>query len=156
MLSREPRFVALVLLSLAAGSAVPAQSIESKGSPAGPPSAAAKADDAGPTPAPGRMFVVGRVLDPRGNPVPGAAVMVQAKDETPGRAPFISRGKLIPLGDARADGSGRFRIDAPGRPRHDTTDFSAVAMAPGYGVGWVTLDPDDDRPAADIRSGRSR
>ena len=23
-------------------------------------------------------------------------------------------------------------------------------MAPGYGVGWVTLDPDDDQPAAEI------
>ena len=23
-------------------------------------------------------------------------------------------------------------------------------MAPGYGIGWVTLDPDDDQPTADI------
>ncbi len=23
-------------------------------------------------------------------------------------------------------------------------------MAPGYGVGWVTLDPDDDQPTAEI------
>ena len=27
-------------------------------------------------------------------------------------------------------------------------DFGAVAMAPGYGVGWVTLDPDDEQPTA--------
>ncbi len=27
----------------------------------------------------------------------------------------------------------------------------AVAMAPGHGAGWVELDPDDDRPMADIR-----
>ena len=25
-----------------------------------------------------------------------------------------------------------------------------IALAPGYGVAWVTLDPDDDRPTADI------
>ena len=90
MLSREPRSIALKLLSLAAlaaGSANPARSDEPKGPPAGPPSAAAKADDANPTPAPGRMFVVGRVLDPQGKPVPGAAVMVQARNLTPGRAP---------------------------------------------------------------------
>ena len=26
----------------------------------------------------------------------------------------------------------------------------AIALAPGYGVGWVDVDPDDDQPAADI------
>ena len=153
MLSREPRSIALTLLSLAAvaaGSADPARSDEPKGPPAGPPSTAAKADDANPTPAPGRMFVVGRVLDPRGKPVPGAAVMVHARNLTPGRAPFTSRFKLIPLGDARADGSGRFRIDAPRTSSTRHEDFGAVAMAPGYGVGWVELDPDDDQPTAEI------
>ncbi len=28
--------------------------------------------------------------------------------------------------------------------------FGAVALAPGFGAGWVELDPDADRPAADI------
>ena len=28
--------------------------------------------------------------------------------------------------------------------------FGAVALAPGYGAGWVELDPDDDQPTADI------
>ena len=97
------------------------------------------------------MFVVGRVLDPRGKPVPGAAVMVHARDLTPGRAPSSHREyKLIPLADARADGSGRFRIDAPRTSSTRHEDFGAVAMAPGYGVGWVTLDPDDDQPTAEI------
>jgi hypothetical protein len=73
MLSREPRRIALTLLSfaaIAAGSADLARSDEPKGPPAGPPTTA-KADDTNPTPAPGRMFVVGRVLDPRGKPAPG-------------------------------------------------------------------------------------
>ncbi len=35
------------------------------------PQIAAKLDDADPKPGPGRMFVVGRVLDPNGKPVPG-------------------------------------------------------------------------------------
>jgi protocatechuate 3,4-dioxygenase beta subunit len=137
MSSREPRLIALTLLSLSAIGA-------------GPPSTTAKADDANPTLAAGRMFVVGRVLDPQGKPVPGAAVMVHARDLTPGLAPFLSRMKLIPLGSTRADGSGRFRIDAlrTSSTRHE--EFGAVAMAPGYGVGWVRLDPDDDQPAAEI------
>ncbi len=150
MLSRESRSIALTLLCLAVGSANPARSDEPKGPPAGPPSTAAKADDAGPTPAPGRMFVVGRVLDPRGNPVPGAAVMVQARGTTSGRVPLMLRFKPIRLGGGRTDGSGRFRVDAPRTSsiRHD--EFLAIAMAPGHGVGWVTLDPDDDQPAAEI------
>jgi protocatechuate 3,4-dioxygenase beta subunit len=111
---------------------------------------AARPDDASPTPALGRMFVVGRVLDPRGNPVPGAAVMVHARDMTSVRAPLLSPRKLIPIGDARTDGSGRFRMDAPRTSSARHEEFGAVAMAPGYGVGWVRLDPDDDQPAAEI------
>ena len=46
--------------------------------------------------------------------------------------------------------SGRFRVDAPrtSSSRHEA--FGAIALAPGYGVGWVVLDPDDDQPTADI------
>jgi hypothetical protein len=153
MLSRAPRSIALTLLSLAAvaaGSADSARSDEPKDPQANPPSTAAKADDANPTPAPGRMFVVGRVLDPRGKPVPGAAVMVHARDLSLGRAHFLSRRKLIPLADARTDGSGRFRIDAPRTSSMRHMEFGAVAMAPDYGVGWVTLDPDDAEPSAEI------
>ena len=50
----------------------------------------------------------------------------------------------------RADGSGRFRIDAPrtSSSRHEAV--GAVALAPGFGVGWVVLNPDDDQPKVDI------
>jgi hypothetical protein len=153
MLSREPRSFALTLLSLAAvaaGSAGPARSDEPKGPSASPPSTAAQADDANQSPAPGRMFVAGRVLGPGGKPVPGAAVMVHARNLTPGLAPFTSRFKLMPLADARADSSGRFRIDAPRTSSTQHEFFGAVALAPGYGVGWVELDPDDDHPTTEI------
>ena len=153
MLSREPRRIGLTLVfvaALGAGSAGPAQSDEPKGSPAGRTTTTAKADDANLTPAAGRMFVVGRVLDPEGKPVPGAAVMVQVRNLTLDRAPFTSRLKMMPLAAARADSSGRFRIDAPRTSSTRQEDFTAVAMKPGYGVGWATLDPDDDQPTAEI------
>ncbi len=111
---------------------------------------AGKPDLQNPKPAPGRMFVLGRVLDPQGKPVPNATTMVYARGKAIGHSPSISRMSPIPIGNARADGSGRFRIDAPrtSSSRYDT--FGAVAIAPGYGAGWIELDPDTDQPTADI------
>ena len=56
----------------------------------------------------------------------------------------------LPIGAARADASGRFRIEAPRTSSSGHDRFGAVALAPGYGLGWAELDPDADRPAADI------
>src|SRR6185437_7241648 len=72
-----------------------------------------------------------------------------ARDLLPGRPPFLSRFRPILLGDARTDGTGRFRVDAA-RTSSARQELYAVAMAPGYGVGWVELDPDHDQPAAEI------
>jgi RNA polymerase sigma factor (sigma-70 family) len=112
---------------------------------------AAKADDVNRKPAPGRMFVIGRVLDPQGKPVPGASVMVYARSTVPQMSDRM--GQLYPkeLGRASSDGSGQFRVDVPrtSSSRHD--GFGAVALAPGYGTGWVdALDPDADQPTSDI------
>ncbi len=64
---------------------------EPKSSPAGPQTpVAAKPNDVPQSPAPGRMFVVGRVLDPTGKPVPGATIMVYARSLAPGPAPYLS------------------------------------------------------------------
>lgn len=133
MSSRELRLVAVTLLSLAAGPVNPARGDEPKASPG-----------------PGRMFVLGRVVDPQGKPVPGAAVMLHARNLTPGRAPFLSRAKAVVLADTRADDSGRFRIDAPRTSSTQHEELRAVALAPGHGVGWVLRDPDDEQPAAEI------
>ena len=100
--------------------------------------------------APARMFVIGRVLDPQGKPVPNAAVMIHARNY--GRAVSNqSRLKLASIGNARTGRSGRFRIDAPRTSswRYDD-DLGAVAMAPGFGVGSEKLDVDSDEPTADI------
>ena len=115
-----------------------------------PGDVAAKTNDAIEKPAPGRMFVVGRVLDPAGKPVPNATTMVYARSKVLGISLLQDQLHPIPIGDARADRSGRFHLDAPrtSSSRHDIV--GAVAIAPGYGVGCVDLDPDADQPAADI------
>ena len=105
---------------------------------------AAKPGDGSPQPGPGRMFVTGRVLDPNGQPVPGAAIAAYARILTLGGAPYMARRTHTPIGDARADGSGRFRIDVPRTASSRQDAFGAIALAPGYGAGWVVLDPDDN------------
>ncbi len=123
--------------------------VEPRPAPAPGLQVAAQPDDV-PRPAPGRMFVVGRVLDPQGKPVPHATTMVYASLKWPGRGDRLAPMWPAAIGKARSDGSGWFRLDAPriSSARHDQT--GAVAIAPGYGAGWVELDPDADQPDADI------
>jgi RNA polymerase sigma factor (sigma-70 family) len=99
---------------------------------------------------PGRMIVTGRVLDPQGKPAPNATAMVYASLKWPGRGDRLAPMWPSPLGRARSDGSGRFRLEAPRVSSARHYDFGAVAIAPGYGAGWIKLDPDADRPAADV------
>jgi RNA polymerase sigma factor (sigma-70 family) len=101
-----------------------------------------------PAPAPGRMTVTGRVLDPTGKPVLNASVMVygaskQVDDRPGGGAP-------VTIGQAACDGSGHFQLDMPriSSATHHMVD--AAALAPGYGMGWTGFDIDADRPTADI------
>ncbi len=108
------------------------------------------AADANPQPAPGRMFVTGRVLDPSGKPVPDASVAVYARRLTSNLPLFLRSRRPLPIGDARADGSGRFRIDAQRTSSSRYEVFGAIALVPGYGAGWVELNPDDSEPTADI------
>ncbi len=103
-----------------------------------------------PRPAPGRMFVVGRVVDPDGKPKPGATVMVYAAIKQPGRGDAYDRMAPSAIGQVRSDDSGGFRLDAPRTTSARHHRFGAVAVAPGFGAGWVELDPDADQPAANI------
>ena len=101
-------------------------------------------------PAPGRMFVVGRVLDPSGKSVPDATVMVYASLKWAGRGDRLAQMSPSAIGRAGSDGSGRFRLDAPRTASSSHYQIGAVAIAPGFGAGWAELDPDADQPAADI------
>ena len=54
------------------------------------------------------------------------------------------------IGQAQSDESGRFRLDAARTSSSIHEQACAVAIAPGYGAGWVDLDLDADQPIADI------
>ena len=58
------------------------------------------------------MFVIGRVVDPDGKPVPRARVMAYAAVRPSGNIGTIDAMAVSPIGWAIADGSGRFRIEA--------------------------------------------
>ena len=102
-------------------------------------------------PAAGRMYVVGRVLDPQDKPVPNATVNLSARR----KLLFASAGSEgcfpAPAGHGASDASGRFRFDAARVSSAHHAQFGATALAPGYGVGWAELDPDEDQPSAEIR-----
>jgi RNA polymerase sigma factor (sigma-70 family) len=103
-----------------------------------------------PAQAPGRMTVVGRVLDPGGKPVPNASVMVYGALKNPGRQDRFGGMAPAGLGHATVDGSARFRLDMPRISSSTHFEVGAVAVSPGYGAGWVALDVDADQPTTDI------
>ena len=113
------------------------------------PADAPRASDAT-HPTPGRMFVVGRVLDPQGRPVPSASVMVYGALKNPGRQDQFGGSAPMGLGRTNVDSSGRFRLDMPRISSSTHFGAAAAAIAPGYGVGWVDVDVDTDHPAAEI------
>ena len=105
------------------------------------------ADDA---PASGRMLLVGRVLDPQGKPVPGAAVAAYAWGKFRHRAPGILPTSMVSIGDGSSDETGRFRLDAPRTSSSQYETVGAIAIAPGFGATWAELDPDAEKPTAEI------
>ena len=147
MLINKMRLVLLTLLVLGStvtGAGYLAHSLAAKDEPNKAPAGQRPVTATLDTPkhaAPGRMFIVGRVLDPQGKPMPNATVMAYSagRDSAQGV-----------IGQAQCGGSGLFRIDAPRSSSARMERIGAAALAPGYGVGWVELDPDVENPIANI------
>jgi RNA polymerase sigma factor (sigma-70 family) len=102
-------------------------------------------------PAPGRMFVIGRVLDSQGKPVPNASVLVYART-TAFHILDRPEGLAYPkdIGHAKSDGTGQIQVDVPRTSSSSHDELGVVALAPGHGAGWLTLDTDAEQPVADI------
>ncbi|MGO9917097.1 MAG: sigma factor-like helix-turn-helix DNA-binding protein, partial [Isosphaeraceae bacterium] len=148
--------LSILFLAVVAGSAgflarPPATAEEPPRAPAATQApVATKPDQAAPRTAPDRMTITGRVLDPDGKPVPNATTMAYASLKWPGRGDRLAPMWPSAIGQAQSNGAGRFRLDAPrvSSARHDV--FGLIAIAPGYGAGWATLDPDAVEPATEI------
>jgi len=99
----------------------------------------------------GRMTVTGRVLDPDGKPIKGAVVDVVARPRSPwvGASDEMDQHDLLGQGQSGSDGG--FRLDAPRTTSTRVFEVTAIAAAPGYGLGWAELNPDAEQPAADLR-----
>ena len=113
-----------------------------------------KANDADQKPAPGRMFVVGRVLDPDGKPVEGAAVdllTMPRKFRVGASATDAYYTNYTMLGQGETDGDGRYRLETPRTSWMEHRDLIAIGRASGFGLGWADLNPDASEPSADVR-----
>ena len=92
----------------------------------------------------------GGVLDPQGNPVPSAAVMVYARLKMAERPTMFAPFGPMEISQACCDGSGRFRINAPRTSSSTHHLLGITACASGYGIGLGELDPDAEQPTADV------
>jgi RNA polymerase sigma factor (sigma-70 family) len=142
--------ITFVFLGLVVGGAVAARVTTRQAGKPDLQSGATKTEAPELTPRPGRMFVVGRVLDPDAKPVANATTMAIARSKALGHSPALWRFQAVPIGDGHADQSGQFRLDAPRTASAGYDLFAAVAIAPGYGAGWTTLDADAAQPGAEI------
>ncbi len=102
-------------------------------------------------PAEGRMFVVGRVLDPSGKEMAGVPVEIVGRP----REPFLpseidaERHRLLGRGVSNADG--RFNLEASRTSFTRFFEVYALAAAPGFGLGWAELNADAAEPTVEIR-----
>jgi len=159
MLIHKLRFTIVTLLALAAfatGAGYLTHSLAMKDEPKRTPAAsqpplAAKPNDGNSRPAPGRMTVAGRVLDPTGKPVVGAVVDIVGRPRKPWVAARKEREPRVALGRGATDTGGRFRLEASRSSMAGFFEVYAIATAPDFGLGWVNLSADTEQPAADIR-----
>jgi hypothetical protein len=112
---------------------------------------AAQPGAATPAPAPGRMFVDGRVLDPSGKPAASVPVDLIGRSRTPKLGADQQMAPYEVLGRGATDGDGRFHLEAPRTSSSRFFDVIAIGVAAGFGLGWAELNPDAEQPAGDIR-----
>ena len=101
-------------------------------------------------PAPQRMVVTGRVLDPDGKPLRGAAIDIVGRSRKPWIRASEEPSNHEILGQGESDADGRFRLEVLRMDSDHFFEVQALAIAPGYALGWAQLNADAEQPAADV------
>ena len=106
------------------------------------------------------MFVAGPVLDPDGKPVTNARAMVYPSLKRSGRGDRMASFSPSAFGQGKAT-AGPVSAGPPRLSSSRNDDFSAVAISPGYGAGWVgrstpmPTSPPPTSPSGPSRSSRA-
>ncbi len=103
-----------------------------------------------------RMTVSGRVLDADGKPFATADVAVMAAPKVAHRGGDLSSGGARVLGRGQTDADGHFTLEVPRTSSGRYRSVTAVAAGAGHGIGWQDLNPDAEKPAAEIRLAREQ
>ena len=98
-----------------------------------------------------RMTVKGRVLSPDGKPVKAASVDLVARPRANRADSSMDDVQFAVLGQAETDADGRFHIETPRTSSTGFLELKLHAAAPGFGLGWATLNPDAQAPTAELR-----
>src|SRR5581483_5788690 len=86
----------------------------------------------------------------------GAEVAVMAWPKVPRRGGDLSSGRPQVLGRGKADAEGRFRLNVPRTSSAAHLGAIVLAAGAGHGLGWQRLDPDAEKPAAEVRLAREQ
>ena len=97
-----------------------------------------------------KMAVTGAVADPAGQRVAGAAVAVFGYPRRAREGGDYSGSHGV-LGQTTTDQAGRFRMDVPRTFSERFYGFDLIAGAPGFGMGWQSLNPDAESLDVEIR-----
>jgi RNA polymerase sigma factor (sigma-70 family) len=101
------------------------------------------------------ITVRARVLNPDGNPVPGARVAVLHWPKRFWQAQNVEELRLDVLAEAKADDQGRVRLKVPPVPAPpaalDIQPVQMAAAAKGYGLGLRSLDLKTDTAEVEVR-----
>ncbi len=96
------------------------------------------------------VTVAGVVVDPDGKPVASAAVAVFGFPHRARSGADHSNPHQV-IGQATADGVGRFRMLLPRTSSTSFLNLDVIAGAAGFGMGWQPLNPDAVAPEVEVR-----
>ncbi len=99
----------------------------------------------------GRMTVTGSVLGPAGKPMAHTPVDVVGRPRVAYVAAVEKFDAYTLLGQGATGDDGQFHVDITRTSSARFFDVYALAKAPGYGLSWTALDPDDRDPSVQLR-----